>query len=798
MERKVDLQQTIEDAFLRYAGHVIQDRSIPDVRDGLKLGARQLLYAQYSKGITHDKPFKKGIKSVSAGMEQSYVHGDASAYGTLIRMGKPFALRYPLQEVQGNFGTPIRVDNHASSRYIEMRMNSLANLLFEGINKNTIAKWKMNYDNTEQIPTVLPSPFFYNIVNGASGIAVGMSTSIPQFNLREVNDALVTLIKNPDAPFEQVYCQIDFATGATVINENEVRESLRVGQGKSAAVRATIEYDARKHQLRVTELPYSVYTETICGQLASILDENPACGIDSFLDATTDVPLIEINLSKSADPERMKNFLYKETSLQSYYSINMVMLEGGKTPKLFGWREALLSHLTHVKEVKMRELEYDLAKTKSRLHIVEGLLIAIEHIDAFIKIIRSSDSTQQAANTMIREYGVTDVQAKAILDIRLARLVSLEYLKVEKEKQSLIDEIKHFEKIIETPHIFNDMLIDNIREISKKYGDDRRTTCINIAKTIREDEVQIKEAVDKSLVVTVTRHGLLISADAVKFQQKNKTKTKTNLKSGDHIVNLITCTTKDRLLLVTNKGNSFTINPGTLIEDSTTYLSSLFTLATGEYIILAHCVEASRIATRNTHAIVFVTKDGMIKASVAEDLLSQKKTGLPSIKFKVTDNEVVCARVVSNKTDEVLVLSNSGHAVRFPVSEINVTGRLTSGVIAMKLKDSDYIVGAALIDKEDKRRLLTVTTHGILKSLELTELPSTSRYVKGISVQKLNDSDGIQAMGVVEADKPFGLVSALSMINYNGTEVKPSLRNAIGAVTIKNNGVQILYITEVL
>ena len=480
--KKVNLTDTLESNFARYAGMVIQDRAIVDVRDGLKPAARQLAYAQYIDKLTYDKPFKKATKSVASGMSHFYVHGDASAYSTLIRMGKPFAMRYPLEDVQGSYGNQMENDNEAASRYVEMRLSELGTHLFDSIEKNTIDEedWRENYDNTESYPAVLPSIGFYNLVQGSMGIGVALASSIPQFNLREINNSLVKLLWNPETSFEQIYCAPDFCTGATIINGEEIKESIKNGTGASIKIRAKIESDYQNNQLIVTELPYGVYTNTICKQLTQAIEENPDCGIIKFLDLTGVKPLIKITLDKNANFAKVKDFLYKNTALQSHFSVNMVMLKDGKIPQIFGLKEALLEYLTHSKKVLRNKITFDLNKAIARLEIVEGYLKALSIIDEVVALIKSQPNSAAACIALMNTFSFSERQAKAILDLKLNRLVNMEIAKIQQEKEKLEKEIERYNILLTNEEEFLQVMEDNLLDVSRKYGDDRRTIIDNV------------------------------------------------------------------------------------------------------------------------------------------------------------------------------------------------------------------------------------------------------------------------------------------------------------------------------
>ena len=436
---ETDFQKQIEDAFLGYAASVAQERAIPDVRDGLKIGLRQGLYAQFSNKLTYKDKFQKAQKSVAAAMSQSYVHGDAAMYETFIRAARPWSYRYPVEVVQGNYGNPSSPDSHAQSRYVEMKASEISSVFFDGLKKNAIGdQWYSNYDDTEMIPSVFPSIGYWNIVNGCTGIAVAMATSIPQFNLKEVNDALIKIIQNPDVDFNDIYCAPDFATGGTITNAKAVKESLKYGKGESVRMKAKLEYFPDQNMIQATELPYGVFTNTIIDQLATLTNENESYGIERVVDHTKKFADIRIYLSKGANPKKMIAKLYKDTSLENWFSINMIMLDKGRFPKVFGWREACDAYITHIRECKRNEVQFDLDKALARKNIVDGLIKAYSIIDEVIQAIKTSDSPTEAHLRLCGpNFGFNTEQAKAILAMKLSSLTRLDIVKLNKELEEL-------------------------------------------------------------------------------------------------------------------------------------------------------------------------------------------------------------------------------------------------------------------------------------------------------------------------------------------------------------------------
>lgn len=367
-----NLTSVISESFKQYSAAVLQSRALVDSRDFLKPSTRQIFYCLHTDKFVHFKPFKKTLKGVGAAM-RLYIHGDSSCVGIMMRAGQPFAMRYPLIEIEGSYGTLSESGNYAAPRYTASRLSELSEYLFSTIDKDTIRDWRDNYDDTEQYPAILPSKGFYNLVNGTQGIGIGMASSAPQYNLVDINEALIKLLWNPSSTFEDLYCAPDFATGAILLNENEVKESMKNGQGKSCKLRSIIDYDKKDNCFVVSEIPYGVYTNTICKELELILDKEDNPGIIRFNDLTGKTPLIKIYLKKNPQINRILKYLYKNTSLQSYFGINFTMLRDGRYPQIFTWKDLLQSHIDHEKIVYRRGYEFDLNKIKARIHIIDGM-----------------------------------------------------------------------------------------------------------------------------------------------------------------------------------------------------------------------------------------------------------------------------------------------------------------------------------------------------------------------------------------------------------------------------------------
>ena len=595
MIKNVDFQKTTEDAFLKYAASVAQERAIPDVRDMLKIGLRQGLYAQYTNKLTHKDKFQKAQKSVAAAMTQSYVHGDVAMYDTFIRMSRPWTAHYPLEEVQGSYGNPSSPDSHAAARYVEMRAAELSDYLFAGLKKNAINEWYWNYDDSEQIPSVFPSIGYWNIVNGCSGIAVAMATSVPQFNLKEVNNALIKIINNPHVSFDEIYCAPDFATGGTITNANEVKESLRHGGGKSVRMRATLKYNPAENMIQATELPYSVFTNTVIDQLAELTQDDPEYGIDKVIDHTKKTADIRIYLSKGVNPQKMMAKLYHDTSLEYWFSINMVLLDQGRFPKVFGWRQACDAYIEHIRECKRNIVKFDLDKAEARLNVVEGLLIAVANIDEVVAIIRASDSPSAAASALIERFKFNKPQVEAILAMKLSALTRIDGIKLNTEKEELNRFIADQRHLLSSPQDLDKKLIEILNIVSEKFGDARRTQITNIL----GDEEEPEQIVEKDIAV-------VYNGKVIRLAEKKNGEVAYKLPKGTAKWQVLYTTNLGSLLLVTDAGKYYTASLSKLKMDKEYKLNEVFELE-GEHPRLL--VDTF---TFNAHkSLTCVTRNGM-------------------------------------------------------------------------------------------------------------------------------------------------------------------------------------------
>lgn len=768
-----DFKDLVAENFTRYAGNVILDRAICDARDLLKPSARMLMYCQLAvtKNIP-SKPFVKSARVVGDALGHYYTHGDSSCYGTYMRMAKPFAMRYPLEDCQGNCGTINATGDEAAARYTELRLSKLGNYLFSQIDKDTIIEWANNFDETEQYPKVLPSLGFYNLVNGSTGIGVSLSASLPQFNLKEMNSSLIKLLWNPNVPFEEICIMPDFATGAIILNRDEVVESLRNGEGYAIKLRSIIDYDSTKRTLKIKELPYGVYTETISGQIQKLLEEHPDCGIDGVNDASGKTPDYEIYLTKTANVNKVLKLLYKETSLQSFYSINMTVLKNGKQPVIMGLKELMLEHINHELIVYRRGFEFDLNKIKHRLYIIDGLIICLENIDEVVSLIKKSSSPATARAALCEKYLLDDEQAKAIVDMKLARLTNLEVNKLMDEKEELENEATRIQAILDNEDLLKREVEKGLIEVAEKFGDARRTQIMNLS-TNENDEV-IEE---KTLFLNLTNHSNLFinETSTLLSQKRGGVGTKFKLEKGEQVIDSCFIKNTDTLLFFSKKGNYYSLIANEVPINEKVYLGSLMSFDGAEEI-------CSMIPAEKKENIIFVTRNGYVKKSALSEYNTRRKVGVKALTLDDTDE--ICTILFTNK-ENIGILTENGNFLMFDSETINPIGRIARGVKGIKLDDEDYVCSASVIN-DKARELCFITKNGLSKRVDIKEFTIANRYTKGAKVQKLkSNEDKMVDFIVIENEKGITIVSTKARIVVELSDIPALTKSAAGSKTMK-------------
>ena len=768
-----NIEEILSNAFLEYAGYNLQRRAIPDVRDGLKWGARQLLHSQMLGKFTYDKPFKKAIKSVSQAMGFSYVHGDASAYNTFIRMAKPFVMNVPLQEANGNYGTLIDPKDHSASRYVEMRGSKAASYLLKDLDKNVINEWEDTYDLEGKFPKVLPAKGFWGLTNGCISIGSGMSCSIPPMNVQELNESLIKLLWNPSLPDEEVIVLPDFPTGGIILNKEEVKESLEKGTGAACKIRSVIEYDNEERCLIVKELPYSTYTNTICKELVKLIEEDENCGIKEIVDYTGQKPDLRIYLTKKADPNKVLKLLYKNTSLQTFYSINLVLLDDGLYPKVFSLKEAMQAHINHELTVYHRGFEFDLRKIKDRLHIVEGILIALANIEEVIETIKKSSSTKEANQNLCKNFLLDEIQAKAILDMKLARLAKLEVKKYEEEKEELLKEKNRIEEILNNEFLLKKEVERGLREVAEKFGDARRTQILNIEK--EEDEpIEVK-----NLLINLTNQGNIFVSEnsSLLVQRRGGVGAKFKLNKGEYVISTLTAETTDLILFFTNKGNFYHYVAGGLPIEEKIPVESLFTIKSWEKVTAMSSYNKNNFKEN----IIFFTKKGIMKKSKMEDYNMKRSTGLKAIELD-KDDEVISVLFTNN--ENICMLTSNGQFVICETKDIRTIGRTARGIKGIKLNDGDELISANIYPS-NSNWIVSVSKNGYIKRTEVSDFSIQGRGTKGAKLQKLEEEDSLVGFQIAKDEKEIIITSNRSQIKIDINSIPILSKGARGNKSIK-------------
>lgn len=769
----MNIKNTLEESFEIYAGMTIQKRAIVDARDCLKPSARLSIYSQYIDKIIPSKPYEKSSVSVASAMRHFYPYGDAGLYSMLARMGKPFAMRYKLEDFQGSTGDITEDDNQAAMRYTNMRLSPLAMNLFKDIEKDTIKKWYDSYTGKEQYPSVLTSKGFYNIVNGSLGIATAISASIPQFNLIEVNNALITLLKNPNCDFDDIYCTPDFTTGSFLLNEEEVRDSLKNGQGKACKLRAKAEFLSDERCIVFTEIPYGVYTGTIAEQIGSIMlsENNP--GIIQFWDQSGNESLIKVQIDKKASPDKIIKYLYKNTSLQYYYGINLTMLNNGKVPKVFTWKEALQAHIDHEKEVYRNGFNFDLNKINGRLHIIDGLLKAISILDEVIAEIKRSSDTKTASITLQNKFGFSEKQAKAILDIKLSRLAHLEISKLQNEQDELKKEKNRIEEILSNEELFNQQLINGWQEVAEKFGDERRTKVLNL---IEEDGEPIEV---KTLQLSLTnKNSIFISeASSLYTQKRGGVGNKLKMNKGEYIISTISVETNETILLFTQDGDFYSYDGSNLPVGEKVPIESLINLKSWQKIKAI----ASINEKNNNNFILFITKNGYIKKSEFSEYNTNRSIGIRAITLDKNDE---ITNVLFTNNDKVGIVTEFGNFIIIETKDIRPIGRVTRGIKAIKLNDGDCVSQAHLIPYSTKE-ILSISNSGFCKRTAVKEFSIQGKNTKGSKIQKLIEGDLIADFAPITNEKEILIAATSSCIKLLINDIPSTSKNTQGNKTIK-------------
>ena len=742
--QEIDLKKTMEQSYIDYAMSVISQRALPDVRDGLKPVQRRVLYSMIELNNGPDKPHRKCARIVGDTMGKYHPHGDSSIYGALVNMAQEWSTHYPLVDGHGNFGS-VDGDGAAAMRYTEARLSKIAMEMLADINKDTV-NFSPNFDETEKEPDVLPCRFPNLLCNGTTGIAVGMASNIPPHNIKETIDAVVKMInnridENRDTEIEELMSVIqgpDFPTGATIIGRRGIEEAYRTGKGK-IIVRAVTNIEPMqngKNRIVVTELPYGVNKAKLIEKIAELVKDKRVDGITDLADQSSREGMrISIELRRDVNPNVVLNQLMKHTQLQDTFGVIMLALVGGE-PRILNIHDMLYYYLQHQEEVVTRRTRYDLSKAQERAHILEGLLIALDHIDRVIEIIRGSANVAAAKVSLIEEFGLSDAQSQAIVDMRLRALTGLERNRLENEYKELEERIAYLQSILGDEKVLLSVIRDELLTIKAKYGDDRKT-----AIELAEDEFNAEDLIpNEAAVIAMTKLGYIkrMSPDHFKAQNRGGKGIKgMNILDEDYIADLITINNHDYVLFFTNLGRVYQLKGYEIPEASRTArgtaVINLLQLQAGEKV-----TSILRNDGHESGYLTMATKLGMIKRTNLSEYGNIRKVGLAAISLREGD-ELIDVHVTDGKRD-IIMISHLGQCIRFDENDARATGRVSMGVKGMNLADGDSVIGMQVA--EENGELLFVSEMGMGKKTAMSEFKDQNRGGKGIRCYRVNAKTG--------------------------------------------------------
>ncbi len=778
----------LKNSFMDYAMSIIVSRALPDVRDGFKPVHRRILYAAYDLGMTHDKPYKKSARLVGEVIGKYHPHGDSAAYETMVRMAQDFSLRYTLVDGHGNFGS-IDGDSAAAMRYTEARLSKISSELLKFIDKETV-EFVDNYDGSEQEPSVLPAIFPNLLANGTSGIAVGMATNMPPHNLTEICNAAKAVAKNPDISLDEIMEYIkgpDFPTGAEIVGEVGIRNYFETGRG-SITIRSKYEIeelDNGKSQIIVTEIPYQVNKATLISKIADLVDEKVIDGITDLRDESSrDGIRVVIELRRDIIPEVLLNKLFKTTSLQVNFGVNNLALVNGE-PKILNLRELIGEYLNHQYDVLNKRYTYDLRKAEERAHILEGLVVAVDNIDRTVQIIRNSKTDEEAQNTLMSEFKLTEIQAKHILDMKLRQLTGLQIEKLKNELEQLRITINDYKDILANKDRQTTIICDQLDELINKYGDERKTEILYGVSGSIDDEALIPV---QDVVITMSKRGYLkrLPIDTYKTQHRGGVGVQgLKVNEDDDVEKMIVTTTHTDLLFFTQVGKVYRIRahevpPGSRQSKGIPALN-IINIEKGEEIL-----SMLPIDNYENGFLLFITKNGLAKRTDLSEFESIRCNG--KIAINLRDNDSLFAVHKTGGNSEVFIGANNGKLVRFNESLVRDMGRTATGVKAISLEEKEFVVGSGT--SEEGSFVLSIGEKGVGKLTPSSDYRLTNRGAKGVTTLKVNEKTGkLASIKIVNGDEE------LLMITTSGKVIRTMI-SQINTISRNTSGVKLMNVED--
>ena len=795
---KRDIEEEMRTAYIDYAMSVIVARALPDVRDGLKPVHRRILYTMNEDGFTPDKPYRKCATTVGDVLGRYHPHGDSSVYDALVRMAQDFSLRYMMVDGHGNFGS-IDGDPPAAYRYTEARMSKIAQYMLSDIEKNTV-DFMPNFDDRLQEPTVLPARIPALLANGSSGIAVGMATNIPPHNLTELANGIIKIIDEDNVTDEDLMTVIkgpDFPTGATILGREGIKQAYTTGRGK-ITLRAEAEIEEMsggKQRIIVSSLPYQVNKSKLIEYIADLVKEKRIEGISAIRDESDrkDKVRIVIELKRDSNPQVVLNLLYKNTQMQDTFGIIMLALVNGE-PKILTLRECLDHYIEHRRKVILRRTKFDLDKAEARAHILEGLKIALDNIDEVINIIRSS--YDDAKERLMKRFGLSEIQAQAILDMRLKTLSGLQREKIEEEYNELMKLIAHLKEILASETLVYGIIKDEMIEVKEKFGDERKTKII-----AAEGDIDVEDLIkEEQSVIALTHFGYIkrMPIDTYKSQKRGgKGITGITTKEDDFVKQIFTASTHDTILFFSNKGKLYRLRGYEVPESGRTAkgtaIVNLLSLDAGEKI--STIIPIQNFAEGKY--LLFATRNGLIKKTALTEYNSARKTGLLAITLK-DDDEVIDVRLTDGE-DNVVLVTKQGMCITINEKDVRPIGRVSQGVIGIRLDDDDSVIGMESIIQGSNATLLAITENGFGKRTELEEYRVQTRGGKGVITYKITPKTGvIVGIRIVREDDDVMLITDTgTIIRINVAEISVLGRSTQGVTLMRTNEGKVVSIEKI-